>query len=137
MSKDLDYLKIEGMFAGATPDTRKFARKLRASQTDSEAKLWSYLKTKPLGFKFRRQHPFNLYVLDFYCHKLRLAIEIDGEYHNTQQQQKMDLIRTTSISKYNVDVIRFTNHNIMEDLHNTTKKINRIIEKRSEDRINH
>ena len=57
-----------------------FAEKLRAKMTEPEKKLWDFLKTKPLGFKFRRQHPFSTYVLDFYCHRAQLAIEIDGKY---------------------------------------------------------
>jgi len=128
--EELDYLKIEGMFAGATAEVRKFAMRLRANTTDSEDKLWGYLKTKPQGLKFRRQHPFNLFVLDFYCHKLRLVIEIDGGYHFTRLQQEKDRNRTLGISKYKVDVIRFTNMEVIDDYESTIEKIDSIVKER-------
>jgi very-short-patch-repair endonuclease len=128
--EELDDLKIEGMFAGATAEARKFAMQLRAYTTDSEDKLWEYLKTKPLGLKFRRQHPFNLYVLDFYCHKLRLVIEIDGGYHFTRLQQEKDRNRTLEISKYKVDVIRFTAIEVIDDYEITSAKIDSILKER-------
>lgn len=129
-NEEIDYLKIEGMFAGATAEVRKFAIQLRANTTASEDKLWEHLKTKPKGRKFRRQHPFNLYVLDFYCHKLRLAIEIDGGYHFTRQQQEKDRDRTLEISKYKVDVIRFTDIEVIDDYPNVIHKIDSVINER-------
>lgn len=131
MHKVLDYLKIEGMFAGASVDVRKFARELRSDMTASETKLWEFLKTKPNGFKFRRQHPFNLYVLDFYCHALRFAIEIDGEYHNTRIQKEKDRERTVDIKKYQVEVYRFSDKQVMEEFEKTTREINNIINDRN------
>ncbi|AGC76304.1 very-short-patch-repair endonuclease [Nonlabens dokdonensis] len=128
--EEIDYLKIEGMFAGATAEVRKFAIQLRANTTESENKLWDYLKTKPNGLKFRRQHPFNLYILDFYCHKLRLAIEIDGGYHFTRLQQEKDRDRTLEISKYKVDVIRFTDIEVIDDYPNVIDKIDSVIKER-------
>jgi very-short-patch-repair endonuclease len=128
--KELDYLKIEGMFAGAAAEVRKFAMQLRANTTDSEDKLWDYLKTKPLDLKFRRQHPFNLFVLDFYCHKLRLVIEVDGGYHFTRLQQEKDRNRTLEISKYKVDVIRFTDMEVIDDYQSTIEKIDSILRER-------
>ncbi len=128
--QELDYLKIEGMFAGATADVRRFAIQLRANTTESEDKLWGYLKTKPKNFKFRRQHPFNLYVLDFYCHKLRLAIEVDGGYHFTRQQQEKDRDRTLEISKYKVDIIRFTDLEVIQDFEKVQNEIESIIKDR-------
>jgi len=128
--EELDDLKIEGMFAGATAEVRKFAMQLRANTTDSEDKLWDYLKTKPVGLKFRRQHPFNLYVLDFYCHKLRLVIEVDGGYHFTRLQQEKDRNRTLEISKYKVDVIRFTDIEVIDDYESTIAKIDAILKER-------
>ena len=68
-----------GMHAGAKPELFRFADELRERMTEAEEKLWKYLRKKPLGYKFRRQHPFSLYILDFYCHKAKLAIEFDKE----------------------------------------------------------
>ncbi len=55
--------------------------------------MWGYLKTKPLGFKFRRQHPYYNYILDFYCHKLKLIIEVDGSIHDDEEIIKKDIER--------------------------------------------
>ena len=75
------------MHAGAKPELFRFAEKLRANMTEEEKKLWAYLRSKPKGFKFRRQHPFSQYILDFYCHKAQLAIEIDGNIMNFQNKR--------------------------------------------------
>ncbi len=123
MKEDIDYLKIEGMFAGASVDTRNFARRLRANMTPAENKLWEYLKTKPDGKKFRRQHPFSHYVLDFYCHGSRLGIEIDEGYHDRDQQLKKDEVRTENISKYKVKIIRFTNDQVINSFDAVIREI--------------
>lgn len=62
------------MHSGAAKPLYQMARDLRNNATHAETILWSYLKTKPLGFKFRRQHPYSIYILDFYCHLLKLVI---------------------------------------------------------------
>ena len=98
-----------GMHAGAKPEIFRFAVQLRLKMTPSEKKLWAFLKQKPHGFKFRRQHPFSRYILDFYCHKIKLAIEIDGKYHDSPEQKKLDEIRTTEINRLGLTEIRFTN----------------------------
>jgi very-short-patch-repair endonuclease len=68
------------MFSGADSFLFERASKLRKQQTFAEEILWNYLRTKPFGFKFRRQHAFSIYILDFYCHSLKLAIEVDGSF---------------------------------------------------------
>ena len=69
----------EKMFLGASKVIFQRAEVLRNSQTASEKVLWEYLRAKPLGHKFRRQHPLFAFVVDFYCHSLKLAIEVDGD----------------------------------------------------------
>ena len=66
-------------------ETVKHARKLRSEMTLPERKLWAELRQRPDGFKFRRQHPAGVYVLDFYCASARLAIEVDGFAHDTAE----------------------------------------------------
>lgn len=114
------------MYAGAKPEIFQFAKMLRANTTFEEKKLWSFLGSKPLGFKFRRQHPFAEYVLDFYCHRVRLSIEIDGKNHNTKEQKIVDLNRTRVINSFGVTEIRYTNEAIrleFEDVKNDILKI--------------
>ena len=63
------------------PTIRQFARELRQPQAPAEATLWHYLRNRNLIYKFRRQHPIDFFIIDFYCAKAKLLIEIDGESH--------------------------------------------------------
>ena len=75
-------------------DLLAFARELRQNETDAERLLWRLLRNRSLaGAKFRRQHPFPPYVLDFYCHELKLAIELDGGQHNLPEGRLHDKVR--------------------------------------------
>ena len=107
-----DPLDISGMHYGARSKIFDNARKLRENMTDTEVMLWQYLRTHPLGFKFRRQHPVHNYILDFYCHKKRLSIEIDGGYHADGDQRAKDQERTDYLSYIGIKEIRFSNNQI-------------------------
>jgi very-short-patch-repair endonuclease len=71
--------------------------------------------------RFRRQHPIDIFIADFYCHEVRLVVEIDGEIHN--QQQEYDISRTAEMERYNIGVIRFKNSEIETDIKKVVKKI--------------
>jgi imidazole glycerol-phosphate synthase subunit HisF len=88
----------KGMHGGAIKHIYQRARELRNNATHAEALLWGYLKTKPYDLKFRRQHPYSIFILDFYCHSLKLVIEIDGSIHNQpdvkiNDKQRQELFR--------------------------------------------
>ena len=117
-----DPLKISGMHDGATLKVFRNAARLRDSMTETEKKLWEYLKIKPMGFKFRRQHPIAGYVLDFYCHRLRLSIEIDGGYHLQKEQKEKDLERTDYLKTLGILELRFLNEQVLND-YETIKSI--------------
>jgi very-short-patch-repair endonuclease len=119
-----DSFKISGMHDGATPSVFRNAAKLRASMTETEIIIWDYLKTKPMGFKFRRQHPISGYVLDFYCHKLILSIEIDGGYHLQKEQKEKDLERTNYLKRLEISEMRFTNDQVLNDYETIIEAIN-------------
>lgn len=70
-----------GMFNEAHPLVFDLAKQLRKNMTHAEMIMWGYLKEHFEGLRFRRQHPVSMYIADFYCHKLRLIIEIDGSVH--------------------------------------------------------
>jgi very-short-patch-repair endonuclease len=80
------------------------------------------------GYKFRRQHPLLNYVPDFYCHQLKLVVEIDGEYHQTVEQKKLDKERTVNIEFQGLDVIRFTNDEVLTDINIVLNKIKEFIQ---------
>jgi very-short-patch-repair endonuclease len=119
-----DPLKISGMHDGATPKVFRNASKLRKNTTEAEIKLWEYLKTKPLGLKFRRQHPIAGFVLDFYCHKLKLSIEVDGGYHLKKEQKEKDIERTAYLNSVGIIEYRFTNQEILNQFDKSIELIN-------------
>ena len=100
------------MFSGADPLLFERASTLRKQQTFAEELLWNYLRTKPFGFKFRRQHPFSNYILDFYCHSLKLVIEVDGSIHEVEEVKENDDRRQKELEKEGLTLIRFTNNEI-------------------------
>ena len=65
-----------------------------------------------MGFKFRRQHPFSVYILDFYCHSLKLAIEVDGSIHNVEEVKENDLIRQQQLEREGLTFLRFSNDEV-------------------------
>jgi very-short-patch-repair endonuclease len=69
-------------YFGASATTKALAAELRKNMTDAEKVLWQQLRNRKLGdLKFRRQHPVGIFILDFYCHEKKLAIEVDGGIH--------------------------------------------------------
>ncbi len=88
------------------------AKEMRKNPTPSESKLWrEYLRSFPL--KVWRQKPIDNFIVDFYCPKLKLVIEIDGESHFTQEAIVYDHDRTQVLEGYSLRVIRFTNDEVM------------------------
>lgn len=105
------------MHFDAPPKVFGFARKNRHSPTEAEAVLWEALKGSNIGNnKFRRQHPVGKYIIDFYCHQKRLAVEIDGGYHLTEEQKLYDANRTAALIQLGIREIRFTNDDVLGDL---------------------
>jgi len=100
------------MHAGATKPLYQRAREFRNNATNAESVLWGYLKNKPLGYKFRRQHPYSNYILDFYCHALKLVIEVDGSIHNNADVKLNDELRQVALQSDGLVVLRFQNDEI-------------------------
>jgi len=84
-------------------------QELRREMPPAERKLWGYLHNEQLGAKFRRQFSIGRYVLDFYCPRLRLAIEIDGESHTGDEAQAYDALRQREIEALGIVFLRFSN----------------------------
>ena len=103
----------DGMWKGAPKESFDKARDLRRNATVAERLLWERLRNKQLdNYKFRRQHPVSLYIADFYCHQLKLVIELDGEYHLSDQQQQKDSEKTAALISNGLHVLRFTNYEV-------------------------
>jgi ATP-dependent DNA helicase RecQ len=93
------------------------AQELRLNMSPPELKLWDQLRGRRLdGFKFRRQHPFDPYVLDFYCPEKRLAVEVDGEAHSMGDNPARDARRDAYLAKQGVRVLRFSARTVFEDM---------------------
>jgi very-short-patch-repair endonuclease len=90
------------------PKLKLLARKLRNNSTYAEVLLWNQLKNKKLnGYDFHRQKPILNYILDFFCHELYLAIEVDGITHDTENQQVKDKARQSEIEALGITFLRF------------------------------
>jgi 5-methyltetrahydrofolate--homocysteine methyltransferase len=93
------------------------ARKLRQEETEAEAMLWDALRGKRLnGLKFRRQHPYEKTILDFFCVDHQLVVELDGSIHNLPDQFESDEERTKFLNDHGLKVIRFRNEEILKNL---------------------
>jgi very-short-patch-repair endonuclease len=99
------------------PTIRQFARELRQPQIPTEATLWRHLRNRNLKYKFRRQHPIDFFIIDFYCAEARLLIEIDGPSHLEKEQQEYDQARTEYLESLEYKVIRFTNDDVRYNIH--------------------
>jgi very-short-patch-repair endonuclease len=102
------------------------ARALRASGTDAERLLWSHLRRGQMrGLKFRRQQPFGPYVVDFYCHAARLAVELDGSQHIEAERARKDRVRDLYMLRRGVLVLRFFNDQVLTSLRRVLEEIDR------------
>ena len=82
----------------------------------AERLLWAILRDRRFGgFKFRRHHPMMPYVVDYYCHEAKLAIELDGGQHNTKAARGYDEQRSEFLKEQGLRVLRFWNHDVLED----------------------
>lgn len=102
------------MFYGAPAIIHKQAKELRQRETKAEKILWSFLSNKKLKVKFRRQHPISQFIVDFYCHEIKLAIEADGEIHAKKEQRKYDQMRDQHLKNLGLHIIRFNNSQILK-----------------------
>ncbi len=101
----------------ATPIVFGYANALKKKMTDAEEVLWRELRGRRLNnLKFRRQHPVGKFILDFYCHEFRLAIEVDGDIHNLDDIKEKDNDRTYILKEWEIKVIRFTNAEVLTNL---------------------
>lgn len=116
---------------GASLNIKGKAKELRKNMTEPEKILWNYLRKKQQsGMHFRRQHPFGIYILDFYCFEANLVIEVDGLVHESQEDY--DLERTKDLESSGLFVMRFTNSDIEDRLDLVLDKINSFLSEKSQ-----
>ena len=95
---------------------KMFRRALRSNSTSAEATLWTILKGRQIGgLKFRRQYSIENNILDFYCVEIKLAIELDGDYHNQSLVDTHDYERDKFMeNRYGIKTLRFENRVVFE-----------------------
>lgn len=116
------------MYYGASHLLFQRAMELRKFSTHEEDILWGYIKGNQQGVKFRRQHPLLFYIADFYCHELKLVIEIDGSIHKDATVKIYDEKRQKEIEDLGIVVLRFTNNQVKLNADKILDQINKKIE---------
>lgn len=101
---------------------------MRHPQTPAEATLWRVLRNRNLKYKFRRQHPIDRFIIDFYCAEVKLCIEIDGASHLEPEQADYDKARTEFLEELGYRVIRFTNDDVRYNINAVVDEITRTID---------
>ena len=102
----------------------QYGRELRQESTKAEKLLWSELRNRKLnGLKFRRQHPLDKFIVDFYCNEKKLVIELDGGVHDEKINKDYDEARTAMLAGLNIIVLRFKNEDITNNLKEVIRKI--------------
>ncbi len=103
------------MHFGASHYLFKRAEALRLSMTPAESIVWNYLSANSLNIKFRRQHPIETFIADFYCHSIKLAIEIDGDIHSDEDVKKYDEQRENYLIALGLTILRIKNEEVFKN----------------------
>ncbi len=111
----------------------KRAKQFRRELTKPELMLWQYLRTSPSGHKIRKQHPAGPYVLDFFCARANLAIEVDGLAHDNEVRANRDVARDAWLAARRIDTLRIPAVDVLKDVTEVTNNIITMIE----DRLTH
>ena len=115
-------LRERNTIRGTTTGVTTSSRHLRGSMTPAERTLWQALLRRQLhGLRFRAQHPVGSFILDFYCPSHKLVIEVDGPIHDRQREQ--DQARTEHLQAYGYTVLRFSNDEVLTNLHTVLERI--------------
>jgi len=111
------------MHYGASPKIFELAELLRGRMTEAEKILWEALKKNDWQLNFRRQHPISNYIADFYCHQVKLVIELDGGYHENGDVKMNDQFRENDIEGFGITVLRFRNEEVVDGIEIVLHKI--------------
>ncbi|MGD1945813.1 MAG: endonuclease domain-containing protein [Croceivirga sp.] len=107
------------MIVKYNPKLKELARQLRNNATKSEIRLWQKLKRGQMyGYDFHRQKPIDEFIVDFFCNKLQLAIELDGYSHEILEVWEKDVIKTKRLNEIEINVLRFSDFQVLNDIEN-------------------
>jgi Uncharacterized protein conserved in bacteria len=112
------------------PKLKELARQLRRNATKAEVILWQRLKGNQMhGYDFHRQKPIDEYIVDFFCNKLRLAIEVDGYSHGILEVWEKDVKKTKRLNELGIHILGFSDNEILNDMGNVLRAIEEYIER--------
>ena len=118
----------DNFYFGASQEIISRARLLRKNMTMAERVLWYNLQNHQFKeLKFRRQHPICQFIVDFYCHKLKLVIELDGNFHHDDAQKVKDDYRTQELNRFGLTVIRFDNEIVLMNISKVKSEIEKFL----------
>jgi imidazole glycerol-phosphate synthase subunit HisF len=118
----------KSMFYESSPIIFANAKKLINEPTSSELIFWELLKQHFSNFRFKRQHPISQYIADFYCHKLKLVIGIDGSIHDTEEVKNNDKLREEFLQTLHLKIIRFTNEEVNKNSDEIVNNLQELID---------
>ena len=105
-------------------ELKQFSQQLRKNMTDAERRLWSRIRGKQLkGSQFYRQKTIGDYIVDFYCPKAKLVIELDGGQHYTEEGKEKDEVRDNYLTGMGLQVLRFSDRDVLTQLDGVLEKI--------------
>jgi len=109
------------------PILKEYRRNLRKNMTQAEVVLWMMIKNKQLGERFLRQYSIDFFIVDFYCPKYNLAIELDGAHHFTEEGIERDKNRDEHLKSLGISVLRFENFEIIDYPQRTLDEIKKFL----------
>jgi very-short-patch-repair endonuclease len=110
-----------------TKEKLERARELRHEMTPAENTLWQELRGNKLGVHFRRQQVIAGFIVDFYCHKAGLVIELDGGVHDEETQKESDARKDKALNELGLRIIRFRNEEVLKDISQVVGRIRELI----------
>ncbi|MBO9681816.1 MAG: acetylglutamate kinase [Flavisolibacter sp.] len=119
---------MDNMYYGAGPLIFQRAEELRNTMTSAEKIIWKHIHINEWKLKFRRQHPISNYIVDFYCHQLKLVIEIDGDIHDLEEVKRNDKEREEALKSLGLHIIRFKNEEVYKKANAVLQKIDETIQ---------
>ena len=117
----------ENMYYGANSFVFQKAEELRKNMTSAESIIWKHIHINPWKLKFRRQHPISNFIADFYCHPIKLIIEIDGDIHDVEEVKQYDSAREQSLKEFGLTILRFRNEEVFNNADAILEKIDETI----------
>ena len=114
------------MYSKKSKRLLKYARENRTDASKTEILMWAYLRNKHLGVKFRRQYVFDKYILDFYCHKPKICIEVDDDSHDGKIEY--DQSRDDYLQSFGIEVFRFSDSEVVADIEGIISTIEEFIQ---------